>query len=233
MRSIHPDGPAYNASAADMWSCGVILAAVLTGRMPFPAQFQPSVAYQHMQLGAAAVELPKGVSEECAHLLSQLLQPDPVKRISAEQVMQAAWFRQGLPAGALGMNDRYMAAHSVKAPSTLPRSMEEHARMSAAESESYMSLDDSADQEITDNTLGQTTIKQVCRPQGVRGLLPSSSPLLPCMFQLQGNNVAHKQLQALCRSPLFAEGANVAYHVLACLLPCAYAAAGEYQIPSQ
>jgi len=151
----------YSASAADMWSCGVILAAMLAGRMPFPAAQDTKSQLALMLQAPAAVKLPHGTSAECVQLVSRLLQPDPNKRFTAAEVMQDPWFMQDLPPRALEMNQRFLAAHSVKAPSTLSR--EEPARLPAP-SVDEMSEDMAADPEDAGNPLAQTTLQQVSSP---------------------------------------------------------------------
>ena len=47
------------------------------------------------------------VSPECIQLVQGLLEPDPDKRITLQQVMALPWFHTDLPGGALAMNDFY------------------------------------------------------------------------------------------------------------------------------
>ena len=43
-------------------------------------------------------------SSQVLHLLTQMLQPDPARRIPMSAIMEHPWFRAGLPPAALTMN---------------------------------------------------------------------------------------------------------------------------------
>ena len=75
----------YTASRADIWSVGVIMYIMLTGKMPFEGETFDEVS---QQIIAGRYSLPSSVSQEAAQLLSKILVVDPSKRISAAEALK-------------------------------------------------------------------------------------------------------------------------------------------------
>ncbi|DBA86304.1 TPA: hypothetical protein ACH3X2_005543 [Trebouxia sp. C0005] len=96
----------YDAKKADLWSCGVILFALLYGRYPFDA----TERHCARKVVTADYTIPEQVtvSAECKTLMQRLLCPDPKARICMEDILAQPWFCEALPTGALTMNDYYM-----------------------------------------------------------------------------------------------------------------------------
>ena len=92
---------------ADLWSCGVILFALLYGRYPFDA----TERHYARKVVTADYTIPEqvAVSAECKALMQRLLCPDPKARICMEDILAQPWFCEALPEGALTMNDYYLA----------------------------------------------------------------------------------------------------------------------------
>ncbi len=93
---------------ADLWSCGVILFALLYGRYPFDATERRCAR----KVVTADYTIPEQVpvSAECKALVQRLLCPDPKARICMEDILAQPWFCEALPEGALTMNEYYLAA---------------------------------------------------------------------------------------------------------------------------
>ena len=99
--------PVLPTQKADLWSCGVILFALLYGRYPFDASERRCAR----KVVTADYIIPDqvAVSAECKTLVQRLLCPDPKARICMEDILAQPWFREGLAKGALTMNDYYLA----------------------------------------------------------------------------------------------------------------------------
>ena len=81
---------AYSGTKCDVWSCGIILYAMLSGRMPFSGNmeefFQRVFAGRYRKLAH--------VSPECSDLVAHMIVVDPVARFSLQQVREHPWVRR-------------------------------------------------------------------------------------------------------------------------------------------
>ncbi|KAE8374784.1 hypothetical protein BDV26DRAFT_300021 [Aspergillus bertholletiae] len=76
-------GDDYCGDKADLWSCGIILFALLTSYLPFDDQDLSSTL---RLVKTAKVEIPSNVSKEAGDLILKILQKKPEKRISMADV---------------------------------------------------------------------------------------------------------------------------------------------------
>ena len=77
----------------DIWSCGIIMYILLTGRPPFNGQTEDDIM-KKIKVGTFEMtKYPWGIiSQEAKDLINDLLQLKPNKRITAEEALKHKWF---------------------------------------------------------------------------------------------------------------------------------------------
>ncbi|XP_034974777.2 SNF-related serine/threonine-protein kinase [Zootoca vivipara] len=83
-------GDEYDAPAVDVWSLGVILYMLVCGHPPFQEANDSETLTMILD---CRYETPPHVSSECADLIAQMLQRDPQKRASLEQIESHPWLQ--------------------------------------------------------------------------------------------------------------------------------------------
>lgn len=79
----------YTGAKVDAWSCGIILYALLCGRLPF---LEPDTDKLYDLILACQVKYPAFISPAVRDLLENLLVRDPAKRFDLQKVKRHPWF---------------------------------------------------------------------------------------------------------------------------------------------
>uniref|UniRef100_A0A6N2MZX2 non-specific serine/threonine protein kinase n=1 Tax=Salix viminalis TaxID=40686 RepID=A0A6N2MZX2_SALVM len=95
----------YAGPEVDVWSCGVILYALLCGTLPFDDENIPNL---FKKIKGGIYTLPSHLSPGARDLIPRMLVVDPMKRMTIPEIRQHPWFQARLP--------RYLA---VPPPDTL------------------------------------------------------------------------------------------------------------------
>lgn len=103
-------GKLYAGPEVDVWSCGVILYALLCGSLPFDDENIPNL-FKKIKNGIYT--LPNHLSSGARDLIPRMLLVDPMKRITIPEIRQHPWFTTHLP--------RYLAVMQADTIMTAPR----------------------------------------------------------------------------------------------------------------
>ncbi|KAN0061309.1 serine/threonine-protein kinase gin4 [Thecaphora frezii] len=82
-------GKRYKGSASDIWSCGIILFALLCGRLPFD---DPNIQQLLAKVRAGKFIMPEWLEPASKDLIWRMLEVDPEKRITMYEIMRHPWF---------------------------------------------------------------------------------------------------------------------------------------------
>lgn len=84
-------GGKYNGCKADLWSCGVILYALATGRLPFD---DDNVKRLLKKVQAGKYHMPPNLPGDLKNLIGRMLTADPDQRITMQEITAHPWFNK-------------------------------------------------------------------------------------------------------------------------------------------
>ncbi|CAO3574886.1 unnamed protein product [Mortierella alpina] len=83
-------GMKYDGSSSDIWSCGIILYALLTGHLPFDDE---NIRQLLSKVKSGKFYMPTDISAGARDLISRMLMVNPKRRITMQGVIMHPWFR--------------------------------------------------------------------------------------------------------------------------------------------
>ena len=88
------NGNAYNGTSSDIWSCGIILYAMLCGSLPFAESKEDIICRKILSHDYI---IPNFLSKDAKDLLNHIMKIDPLERYTIQQIKKHPWFNLVTP----------------------------------------------------------------------------------------------------------------------------------------
>lgn len=87
-------GHKYNGLMSDLWSCGVVLYAMLCGFLPYEDQKTPDL---YRKILNADYTMPADLSQDAQDMIARIFVTDPTQRITVEEIRKHPWYKTHRP----------------------------------------------------------------------------------------------------------------------------------------
>lgn len=96
--------------AIDIWSCGIVLYAMITGRLPFES---PNFADLIHKIRTEEPEYPLIIPDTAVDLIKRMLMKDPKERITLKEIATHPWVTESLNCNVFGFSYKNVDCSSV------------------------------------------------------------------------------------------------------------------------
>jgi serine/threonine protein kinase len=172
----------YEGSGVDVWSCGVILYALLCSELPFDEE---PISALFRKIKAGSYSVPHFLTDEAQDLIAKMLVVDATSRIAIEGIKGHPWFTKDLPA------DLFEKTAEEQSE------VEENTRDECEENKRSLEAEDSIWHQTVSTLLDFTMSVASASHSVVSALLPTSSKS-PSTISLVASEKLLQKLTARC-----------------------------------